>query len=298
MEFSDFVAAGLALMAKRDVTLRVTPMGYNMGQLQQMPVAVLSHPRALCLIRRQSSMINCTALSIPFKICTKCGVNYPATQEFFSRQNSGLFGVRAYCKMCQAAERRAYRERIESQPKPEHRKCGECGRILPLDTEHWHVHRGSPHGFRQPCKECRNANSWDKRNPERKRENDRRWYRERGWRARKRYIESGMAAANKRRYRRTQKGKLKVAAYNARRRARILQAKGSHTAEDVRLIGELQGWRCWWCGEDCSAQYHADHRIPLAKGGSNGPGNIVVSCPSCNLSKRDKMPHEWCGRLL
>jgi 5-methylcytosine-specific restriction endonuclease McrA len=40
--------------------------------------------------------------------------------------------------------------------------------------------------------------------------------------------------------------------------------------------------------------------VPLSRGGSNGPENIVIACPTCNLAKKDKMPHEWPegGRLL
>jgi 5-methylcytosine-specific restriction endonuclease McrA len=41
--------------------------------------------------------------------------------------------------------------------------------------------------------------------------------------------------------------------------------------------------------------------IPLDRGGSNGPENIVIACPECNHSKHNKLPHEWNGsggRLL
>ena len=45
-------------------------------------------------------------------------------------------------------------------------------------------------------------------------------------------------------------------------------------------------------------RYHVDHVIPLSKGGSDGRENIVISCPSCNMSKKDKMPEVFAGRLL
>lgn len=43
-----------------------------------------------------------------------------------------------------------------------------------------------------------------------------------------------------------------------------------------------------------------DHVVPLVKGGSNGPDNLVIACSTCNLRKNDKLPHEWPegGRLL
>jgi 5-methylcytosine-specific restriction endonuclease McrA len=38
----------------------------------------------------------------------------------------------------------------------------------------------------------------------------------------------------------------------------------------------------------------------LVRGGRNSPDNLVITCPVCNLKKRDKLPHEWIegGRLL
>lgn len=91
---------------------------------------------------------------------------------------------------------------------------------------------------------------------------------------------------------------LVVRAQAHRRRARLRAAVGDYTAEDVRAIYAQQGGRCWWCGVSVGDDYHIDHRIPLVKGGSNDANNIVIACPSCNLSKGGKMPHEWIGRLL
>jgi 5-methylcytosine-specific restriction endonuclease McrA len=87
-------------------------------------------------------------------------------------------------------------------------------------------------------------------------------------------------------------------AADARRRARKQQAGGEHTAEDIKRQRECQKWRCWWCGKKCKKQYHVDHLVPLAKGGHNGPDNIVIACPTCNLSKNDKLPEEWVGKLF
>lgn len=80
--------------------------------------------------------------------------------------------------------------------------------------------------------------------------------------------------------------------------ARKLGNGGTHTAEDVKKQGNIQRWKCWWCGNDCKDKYHVDHLVPLAKGGHNGPSNIVISCPHCNWQKNDKFPSEFCGRLL
>jgi 5-methylcytosine-specific restriction endonuclease McrA len=82
------------------------------------------------------------------------------------------------------------------------------------------------------------------------------------------------------------------------RRARILYNGGTHTAEDIQRQYDSQKGKCWYCGKKVGNKYHVDHRVPLSRGGSNAPENLVVSCPKCNLSKHDRLPHEWCGRLL
>jgi 5-methylcytosine-specific restriction endonuclease McrA len=77
------------------------------------------------------------------------------------------------------------------------------------------------------------------------------------------------------------------------RKLRVRQAPGRHTGADVLRQREAQGDRCWWCACDVAGGYHVDHLIPLARGGSNGPENIVISCPRCNLSRGAKLPHEF-----
>jgi len=59
---------------------------------------------------------------------------------------------------------------------------------------------------------------------------------------------------------------------------------------------------CYWCQTPLQTTgpnaFHTDHLIALAKGGTNGPENIVCACPSCNLHKSDKMPWEFTNRLI
>lgn len=80
-----------------------------------------------------------------------------------------------------------------------------------------------------------------------------------------------------------------------RRRARERGAEGTHTGADIEAIYQEQGGCCFWCGKDVGADYHVDHFYPLSRGGSNWPENLVVSCPSCNISKNDKLPSEYLG---
>lgn len=86
-------------------------------------------------------------------------------------------------------------------------------------------------------------------------------------------------------------------ARKARRDARVKMSTNHFKAKDLRALKVSQKGRCYWCKEKLTT-YHVDHIWPLAKGGSNGPENICLSCPGCNIKKSDRTPMEWAGRLL
>jgi 5-methylcytosine-specific restriction endonuclease McrA len=58
-----------------------------------------------------------------------------------------------------------------------------------------------------------------------------------------------------------------------------------------------QRGRCYYCHEKVGDSYHVDHVIPLALGGGNGPENLVIACPRCNLTKYAKHPMDFAGVL-
>lgn len=73
-----------------------------------------------------------------------------------------------------------------------------------------------------------------------------------------------------------------------------MQVSGEHTAADIAKLWEAQAARCNGCGCDLNESgYHVDHVEPIAKGGSNGPENLQLLCPTCNLSKGTKSMSEW-----
>jgi 5-methylcytosine-specific restriction endonuclease McrA len=57
----------------------------------------------------------------------------------------------------------------------------------------------------------------------------------------------------------------------------------------LRILSR-DGRECYWCGMDATT---VDHIIPVAKGGSDDPENLVAACRRCNFSKQDKMPDEF-----
>jgi 5-methylcytosine-specific restriction endonuclease McrA len=82
---------------------------------------------------------------------------------------------------------------------------------------------------------------------------------------------------------------------SARRRARKLEAAGSFTVGEWLALLELWDGRCAYCGE--RAPLEIDHRVPLARGGTNSIDNILPACGPCNRRKHAMWEEEFRARL-
>ncbi len=82
-------------------------------------------------------------------------------------------------------------------------------------------------------------------------------------------------------------------AYQNNRRARKNSAGGTHTAQDIKRLFDLQRGKCSCCKTSINGGYHVDHIIPLALGGRNDRMNLQLLCPTCNLRKGAKHPQEF-----
>jgi hypothetical protein len=59
-----------------------------------------------------------------------------------------------------------------------------------------------------------------------------------------------------------------------------------------KQILERDNYLCEYCGRRAS---EVDHVIPISRGGSNEPTNLVAACYDCNRGKRAKTVEEWVG---
>ena len=79
------------------------------------------------------------------------------------------------------------------------------------------------------------------------------------------------------------------------RKARVRNAEGTHSVEDVAAILKAQTGRCAnpACRKKLGKNYHVDHIRPIARGGSNERTNLQLMCAPCNQKKHSKDPIEW-----
>jgi hypothetical protein len=98
--------------------------------------------------------------------------------------------------------------------------------------------------------------------------------------------------------------------HNHNRRARKRAVKGTYTSEQIQEQLKRQKHKCYYCSVKLQKVkkryvYHIDHTFPLSRVvGTDIPANdisyLVLTCPTCNMRKRNKFPHEFYegGKLL
>ena len=80
-------------------------------------------------------------------------------------------------------------------------------------------------------------------------------------------------------------------AKNQLRRAREAGAGGKFSTKEWRELALRYDSKCAYCGQP--GPLHADHRIPLSRGGPNSIDNILPACRTCNLRKHNRTEPEF-----
>lgn len=225
------------------------------------------------------------------KTCPKCGETKPATTEF-SHDKRARDGLQSKCKACNAAYRDANRKRSNEYFRAHYAANKE--RVDKRNRAYYAANKEQMTAYREANKERRRQQRRAYRETHKKQESEQqRIYREANKEKTARIWHTWYIANRER---------VIARAHVARhiRRGRIHNAEGTHSAADIRAQYKRQKNLCYWCREQLIKPYHIDHVVPLSRGGSNWPENIVISCPACNLSKGNRLPHEWIagGRLL
>jgi len=213
---------------------------------------------------------------MPNKVCTKCKQEFPATREFFYATKHGKFGLAAVCKSCCKTYATTYnathREVFRKSKAKYHERNLEYNRRYRAEhkeeiaEKHKRQYAQNPAIFRERYRK------YCLEHPEKE-------------------------AQRKTKWRENNPQKVKMWAH--KRRFYKLTNTNEPCAFDRKEQFKRQHGKCYYCACKLS-KYHVDHVIPLSRGGSNHPDNLVLACPSCNSKKHNKLPHEWPagGRLL
>lgn len=200
------------------------------------------------------------------KRCSKCGVEYPSTPEYFKRDRRISCGLCAQCKNCDRVYRQANKEYISQKRKRHYQKNREHERET---NRRYHDANRAEILERQAKYRKTEAFKQSKR---------------------KHQYRPDVYARELERQR----------AYNARKRTK---GEGLTRLEWFRAIEYFNGC-CAVCGRQLHDLFgehtvSADHWIPFSKGGSSNADNMVPLChgiDGCNNSKKDNMPHRWLVR--
>jgi len=213
--------------------------------------------------------------------------------------------------------------------------CTKCGRELPISR--FGRHRSTRDGFDSQCKDCKAAyhRAWAAKNAERVKEYRKRHYQDNRQayleRAQKR---KGVNPLGRGRFPRAADGWKfcthchymlpleefyrdskapdrrtarcrdcsNALRYNLMTRAARARARAGDgldfTATDILRIYKSQRGRCRYCSQPLRKRFALDHVVPIAKGGGNEPGNVVVACLQCNYLKADLDVEEFRARHL
>lgn len=94
-----------------------------------------------------------------------------------------------------------------------------------------------------------------------------------------------------------QKNLPKLCEYARTRRSRKLNAGGEVSAEQISDLLHRQHRKCAYCTVKLKRVFHADHIMPLSRGGSNFIGNIQILCKTCNLRKNAMHPTDFARKI-
>jgi len=87
-------------------------------------------------------------------------------------------------------------------------------------------------------------------------------------------------------------------AAKCKRRARQHNASGCHSSTQWLARVGYHEWKCYYCKAELNdATLTKDHRIPLVRGGTNWPANLVPACMRCNVRKHTRTESEFAHAL-
>jgi len=236
----------------------------------------------------------------PMKTCKKCGQDFPATAEYFSRNKRQKDGLFYYCKTCKGKSDADYylRNKASHNKKARQYYIDNRDAVLAMTRRYKEANKA---WYSEYMRQYRLDNyesiskyqrAWESRNRDRLNAMSRRNHHK--YKVQK--SEYG------RRYRSKPENLRRIMVNASRRRARKLSLPDTFTVEQWECCLEYFNYTCPVCDSQLrdlfgDVEPHADHWIPLSYEGDDNlgtvAGNMICLCNSCNLSKSAKLPADW-----
>lgn len=200
-----------------------------------------------------------------FKKCKECGVEYPATEEYFSKLKVSKDKLNYFCKKCNSIKCKTHYSKNKEKAREYYKN---------------HVDEIRERDKNKKQQKIEYLKNYYKNNSEKLKERARTY--------RKNNIEW------KKLYDKTygQNNKEKINIISQRRRAKEKNLSRELTYNQWEEIKKYFNYKCAYCGKaDDSLQQ--EHFVPVYKNGEYSANNIIPSCKTCNASKGVKEFNEW-----
>ena len=221
------------------------------------------------------------------KLCTKCGLHKPFGR--FGVRARSKDGLQAWCKECSSANAKEWYGENRESTKTRYKEYRKANKDAVLErTAKWQ--RENREKRKVTEQKWRSANAEKVRAQSAKyRKNNMDKHRERTAQWRKLNPEKNRAQVYEWRLRNPSAVRMQ----SANRRASIRNAGGRLSNDLAEKLLKLQKRKCACCGKPLGNDYHIDHIMPLALGGTNTDDNIQLLRAECNLQKHAKHPVDF-----
>ena len=246
-------------------------------------------------------------MDTPTKRCTKCGQEFPATLEFFYKWKYSHDGLSSQCKTCLCERARQWRidhlDKVRETKRQYRKNHQEI--IAEKQRQYNKTHRE---------KAAERSHRWNERHPGKANERARQWYQEH-----REYVlerEHQWYNANRNKIIEKRRPYEEAHRQEASERSRQWVKNNPWKARESRIVAVLENATHQDRIQPPTSNFNLRARegfvggvvanlmirsmsiiVFLYCGGSNAPENLVISCAKCNLSKSNKLPGEFNGRL-